>query len=111
MVSLARAFTCAGSESVVMSLWKVDDASTLEIMSAFFKYLSIGTEKSEALAIAKRDYRTNHPTAPPYYWAGFVLVGDNLPLTPVSDYRWLWYVIVGMVITLTMVLFFRRRFA
>ncbi len=81
--SLARAFMYAGTEATVMSLWKVPDQSTAQIMQAFYRHLRKGEPKDEALRNAKLDYR-NMVDVPelrqPYYWAGFVLMGDTTPV-------------------------------
>jgi hypothetical protein len=79
-LSLARAFRSAGARNVLMSLWKVEDRSTVEIMDAFYAHLATGQGKAEALSNAKRDFRRAHPHAPPALWAAFVLLGDNEPL-------------------------------
>jgi len=78
--SLARAFLAAGARSVVMSLWQVDDASTHEIINTFMDNLAKGMWRSEALSAAKRAFREAHPTAPPYFWSGLVLIGDDGPV-------------------------------
>ena len=72
--SLSSAFLYAGTPSVIASLWNVDDASTKELMVAFYTHLKEGMGKAEALRAAQQDVRKNHPN--PYYWAGFVLTGD-----------------------------------
>ncbi len=81
--SLARAFMYAGTEATVMSLWKVPDESTAKIMQAFYKHLKSGKRKDEALRDAKLDY-LNSVTEPeqktPYFWAGFILMGDTSPV-------------------------------
>jgi CHAT domain-containing protein/Flp pilus assembly protein TadD len=77
IAGLTRAFLYAGSRSVVVSLWNVQDLSTAEFMKTFHKYLRAGKSKVEALRMAKLD--TLHSDIPayrhPYYWAAFVLVG------------------------------------
>ena len=83
MLSLSRAFTYAGVPSTVMSLWKVPDATTARIMELFYGYLKAGKRKSEALRMAKLDYLNETVVSEyrhPFYWAGFVLVGDADPL-------------------------------
>lgn len=81
--SLARAFMYAGTEATVMSLWKVPDESTAIIMQALYTHLRNGERKDEALRHAKLDY-LNSVSEPeqkrPYYWAGFVLMGDPAPV-------------------------------
>ena len=78
--SLARAFKFAGCNSMVMSLWKVDDRTTADIMSAFHNNLSMGMEKDQALRMAKVSYLENNPMITPFYWGALVLVGDDEPV-------------------------------
>jgi len=82
-MSFARAFTAAGSKSVVASLWSVNDASTAEIMTYFYQYLEAGDTKDVALHKAKLQYiRKADPNfRHPYFWAGFIGIGDMSPLT------------------------------
>jgi len=76
-MSLSRALTYAGVRSSVNSLWPVPDKETAEIMVSFYEYLQKGKPKDEALAYAKRDFLLNNPLkGHPYYWAGFVLIGE-----------------------------------
>jgi CHAT domain-containing protein len=79
MLSLTRGFLTVGVKSVVMSLWKVPDATTYTLMVSFFKNLQLGLKKDEALRAAKLDYLDN--LAPigkenPCFWAGFVITGS-----------------------------------
>ena len=75
-VGLTRAFLFAGSHSVLASLWKVDDRSTLELMEAFYRHRE-RTESAEALVAAQRLMRQgNGRYRHPYFWAAFVLVGE-----------------------------------
>ena len=83
VMSMARAFHFSGVPSVVMSLWKVPDGSTKQIMLLFYKYLKEGNSKSVALQKAKLDYlsATDDPALRhPYYWAGFVINGNSKAL-------------------------------
>lgn len=74
--SLSRAFSKAGAPTVIASLWSVNDASTRDTMTLFYKELAAGTSKAEAMRRAQlgvmRDPRFTHP----YYWAPFVVLGD-----------------------------------
>jgi len=74
LVGLERAFVRAGSPSLLTTLWPVDDAATAELMERFYTHLRAGVPKAEALRLAQMETRAEHPE--PYYWAGFVLVGD-----------------------------------
>jgi CHAT domain-containing protein/Tfp pilus assembly protein PilF len=95
---LRRALVLAGSEAQVISLWKVSDAGTRDLMTAYYTRLRMGEGRTEALRqvqfamlrgqlrasanserratsdtgekVATRDYR--HP----YYWAAFIQSGD-----------------------------------
>ncbi|GAB4371674.1 MAG: hypothetical protein Kow0062_07420 [Acidobacteriota bacterium] len=73
VLGLVRAFTLAGTESVVVSLWPVDDAATLEMMSAFHRALRAGEDPGAALERARATTRERYPH--PWFWAGFVVYG------------------------------------
>ncbi len=81
--SLARGFMYAGSPSVVMSLWSVDDRSTSLIMTDFYDGISGGSRIGNALRKAKLKYleEANEITASPLYWAGMVSYGCQDPVT------------------------------
>ena len=77
LVGLSRAFIHAGAPSVVASLWKVSDDSTVEMMRSFYRNLKT-MPKAEALrqaqlGLAKSNVMTS---SHPYFWAPFILVGD-----------------------------------
>jgi CHAT domain-containing protein len=79
VMSLARAFVLAGVPSTVMSLWKLPDDSTPEIMAGFYRYLKQGDRNAAALRHAKIDYleeTKNLKLLQPSYWAGLVLSGS-----------------------------------
>ncbi len=80
IISLARAFRYAGCRSLLMSLWKINDKSSREVMVQFNRNLKKGMDKAEALREAKLDYIENSAIAHPAYWAGFVITGDSKPL-------------------------------
>jgi CHAT domain-containing protein len=69
---LQRAFKMAGVETIVMSLWKVQDDATSMLMTQFYTYLTSGVEKHQALWKAMMDVRAKYKD--PYYWAGFVML-------------------------------------
>jgi CHAT domain-containing protein/tetratricopeptide (TPR) repeat protein len=82
MMTLARGFLYAGIPSMVISLWNVNDVSTAEIMTRFYHYLNLGLEKETALQKAKLDYLRDADdiTANPYFWGGFIHLGNNKSL-------------------------------
>lgn len=69
VISLARGFFYSGAESVISSLWSIDDRSTSRIVANFYENLSKGDTKAEALHNAKLSYITNHSGSEvsPYY--------------------------------------------
>lgn len=77
VVGLTRTFLYAGADSVVVSLWNVNDNATAELMKTFYTNLNRRFSKEEALRQAKlkmlkgRQLEWKHP----YFWAPFILVG------------------------------------
>lgn len=79
-VSLTRAFLQAGGASVLATLWAVDDRSTVNLMTDFYRRLQEPGalhDKAVALADAQRALRLSGEYEHPYYWAPFVLVGNS----------------------------------
>lgn len=72
---LARAFMHAGTKSVIATLWQVNDESTAELVTEFYKgYIVQKLPKDIALQQAQR--RMLAQGYAPYHWSGFVLLGD-----------------------------------
>ncbi|HYG65892.1 MAG TPA: CHAT domain-containing protein [Thermoanaerobaculia bacterium] len=76
LVGLTRAFLYAGAPTVAVSLWKVDDASSADLMVHFYHQLARTSDKAEALRRSKRLMIADPALAHPFYWSSFVLVGD-----------------------------------
>jgi CHAT domain-containing protein len=74
--TLAAAFSQAGAQSIVASLWKVNDAATRDFMVAFHRALS-SAGRAAALQQAQLAVLSNSRTAHPYYWAPFILIGGR----------------------------------
>jgi len=71
---LQRAFRVAGAKSLIISLWKVDDQATKELMVQFYdQWLKTG-DKVKALRLAQDHIRQIYQD--PYYWGAFVMVGS-----------------------------------
>lgn len=84
---LRRALTLAGAETLVMSLWRVPDSATRDLMTAFYGELRGGSAPSTAMrkvALAMLADGRAHPRtssrAHPRFWAGFIVSGDDVPL-------------------------------
>ena len=69
---LQRAFKMAGVETIIMSLWEVDDQATALFMSFFYKALTSGKKKHEAFVSAQNQLREKY--SDPYYWAAFIIL-------------------------------------
>ncbi len=85
VIGMGWALFVAGSPTTVLSLWKVESASTAELMVKFHRHLmapGVGRrarqKKAEALRAANlelmKDARFRHP----FYWAGFVMIGNGM---------------------------------
>ena len=73
LIALERAALVAGAPVVAASLWRVDDAATTALMTAFHQNLAQGATPVSALQAAQQTVRQQYPQ--PYYWAAFALSG------------------------------------
>jgi len=90
LVGLTHGFLSAGSNSVVSSLWKVDDKATAVLMAEFYQaMLETGAAPSTALRSAKLKMIRDKRWGAPYYWAGFVLEGEYANHISIDRHRWL----------------------
>ncbi len=97
VLSMARGFMYGGSSSVVMSLWKTNDKATRQLMEAFHTQILGGVTKDKALQQAKLSYLENplDGLGHPYYWAGFVNIGDYQAVPKNQWTWWFWVMIFG----------------
>lgn len=79
IIGMAKAFYDAGAKSIIVSLWQVNDKYTSIFMTLFYKNLSKGMNKSEALRQAKIEFIKQY-SANPYYWGAFILSGNTAPI-------------------------------
>jgi CHAT domain-containing protein len=77
---LRRALVLGGAESQVMSLWKVPDRATRELMEAYYGGLLRGEGRGEALRRVQLRMLRQPATRHPFYWAGFIQSGAWSPL-------------------------------
>ncbi len=87
MLGLATGFLSAGVPAVIATLWPVDDATTARLMGDFYEALATGAPAIDALARAQARCRQNPATRHPFYWAGFVVVGDGATTVPLPPRR------------------------
>ncbi|NOX86532.1 MAG: CHAT domain-containing protein [Chlorobi bacterium] len=110
MISLAHAFHYAGSESILTSLWKIDEKSSSQIVKLFYDRLSAGLPKDKALQQAKLEYlkTENGRALSPKYWAGLILIGDTSPIpVSASGNRLIWF--FGILVLLGAGFYFFRK--
>ena len=69
---LSRSFQVAGAGKILMSLWKVDDQTTTQLMIAFYKNWLRLSDLQQAFGLAQKYIREKYPS--PYYWGAFVLL-------------------------------------
>jgi CHAT domain-containing protein len=78
MIGFSWAMFIAGVPSIVVSQWKVESAGTRDLMVNFHRgLLSPHATKTEGLRQAASKLLKNPETSHPFYWGGFVLVGDG----------------------------------
>jgi CHAT domain-containing protein len=70
---LQRAFLVAGADAMIMSLWKVDDAATQQLMTNFYTNWTKTGNKVTAFKLAQQQLMVKYKE--PYYWGAFVMVG------------------------------------
>lgn len=78
---LRRAFVQAGAKSLVMSMWKVPDTETMELMVQFYKNIKSGMNRCQALRQAalheKKIIIKRYKKDKPSYWGAFLFLGES----------------------------------
>jgi CHAT domain-containing protein len=105
MVSLAHAFNYAGSESLLIGLWQIDEKASSIIVEEFYKNLSEGLDKAEALQKAKLNYLSvsKGRELSPDFWAGLILMGDPSPLVFEKSIGKWWYLFVFVALAILLI--------
>lgn len=87
LLGLGRGFLYAGARSLLMSLWRVEDASTAQLMGRFYQGLLAGQSRAGALRAAQRALlaearagKSLEAWQHPYFWAPFRLLGASDPI-------------------------------
>jgi CHAT domain-containing protein len=73
---LRRALGLAGAESQLMSLWRVDDEATRELMVQYYRRLRDGVGRTEALREVQLGMLRSKSRSHPFFWSGFIPIGD-----------------------------------
>jgi LPXTG-motif cell wall-anchored protein len=112
VVSLGRSFMYAGAPSVVMTLWNINDYSSIFITKSFYENLQKGLPKDKALQKAKQAYlkSVSGELSHPAFWAAFVQLGDYKPINVANKSSINWYLGGGLSLLLLLGgLFFLRK--
>lgn len=72
---LRRAFVLAGAKTLIMSLWKVPDSQTDELMRQFYAHVLGGQSRADALRTAQLTIRAKYPAL--FYWGAFICQGNS----------------------------------
>jgi CHAT domain-containing protein len=110
ILSLARGFAYSGSQSVVMSMWEIEDKSGTDIVKMFYRNLKNGNSKSKSLRKARIAFLKNSDQlrSHPYFWSTLVIYGNNAPLY-YSRYLIISIFFVVVLITVSLTFYFRKR--
>lgn len=109
VMSLSRAFAYAGVPSTVVSLWPASDKSTPELMKFFYQNLKDGQTKDVALNNARKQYlatatgKARHP----FYWGGFVMIGENSPIS--QDRNTLFWIVPILILLVFIRTIYNRK--
>lgn len=109
-MSFARAFYRLEAESVLMTLWSVDDKTTADVLKLFYGKMENGEDLDLAVQESKLAYIKNvnsDELANPYYWAGIQLSGKADPVI-VQSYRW-WIVVMSFALVALAVVVYTKR--
>ncbi len=113
LVGLTHSFMSAGSNTVVATLWKVDDRATSVLMADFYhSMLQKGMPPAEALRAAKLKLMQEPRWREPYYWAGFVVQGEYRNRIEVGRGNWFRsgvIVLSSVILIAAALLIYKRR--
>jgi CHAT domain-containing protein len=80
---LRRAFVLAGAQTLVMSLWKVPDEKTTNLMIKFYNGILAGTPRAKALRQAQRKIKEKDHD--PFSWGAFICQGNPGPISKQNE--------------------------
>lgn len=77
---LRRAFVMAGAQTQILSLWRVDDHATKDLMVGYYQRLEADQGRSAGLRDMQLEMLNGDEYSHPYYWAAFIPSGDWQPM-------------------------------
>ncbi|MEP7236657.1 MAG: CHAT domain-containing tetratricopeptide repeat protein [Ferruginibacter sp.] len=111
LMSLARAFSYAGTKNVIAGLWQTEDNTSSEIFTSFYSNLS-DNNFSSALHKAKLAVINNATvtSASPFYWSGYVYIGSpEEHLQPASNKKIKWLLLMSGLLLIAVYVFYRKK--
>ncbi|HLV70250.1 MAG TPA: CHAT domain-containing protein [Xanthomarina sp.] len=111
-MSIARGFQYAGAKNILFSLWQINDASTANMMSLFYK----NYKKTASASVANRQSKLSYLKDPsisnikksPYYWSAFVYYGNPIDFKKETPYM-LYYFFAALAVFIVVFLYFRKQ--
>ncbi len=100
--SLSNAFIAGGTQTVVYSLWDINDRSTADIMRNTYKRIDGGRRVKEALSQSKREFiqQAEPQYRHPYYWSGIVAISHVVHETNNIHQGKIWLILATVFLTL-----------
>ncbi|MBX2944726.1 MAG: CHAT domain-containing protein [Cyclobacteriaceae bacterium] len=112
-ISFARAFYSLGAESVLMTLWSVDDKATADLLTLFYEEMESGNDLDYSLRNAKVTFLESDASdelANPYYWAGLQLSGKSDQILKSNGLRTVFISIVFFMFIAIATIAYRLKF-
>ena len=81
LIGIGRSFLYAGAGALVLSLWQVEDKSTLQLMERIYAALCAGASKPAAMRRAQLSLLAENQGLHPAFWGSFQVVGNANPLS------------------------------
>jgi CHAT domain-containing protein len=100
IIGLTRGFFQAGCKSLLATLWSVSDETSLSIIEGFYTELEKQQSKSYSLSESKRNYvkQAKGMWAHPFFWAGYISIGDDKPIITQAKEKIPYSFIVGAIV-------------
>ncbi|WP_421872466.1 CHAT domain-containing protein [Marinoscillum sp.] len=96
-----------GVNSVISSLWDVEDHATADIMDRYYRYFADGINSAEALNRSKKSYvdHADQFYQHPVFWASFTHSGDHLRLSNSMTFPYFWFISIMALGFLLMIIY------
>jgi CHAT domain-containing protein len=109
VLGISRAFMLASTSSIVSSLWEASSKTSHRVLKLFITMLSEGIDNDQALRQAKLRYLEEAIPSQqhPFYWANYILIGDQLQSNPPS-FTSLYLCSIGLLLLLILAFYYYR---